>query len=95
MKVIEPKKMPDEPSSIVAKRHGHEENCLGCRIVSGGGLLGIAAYIATQSNRAKQNTAVYKACLLTISTGVAGLGVARIFDLYPFKHKPDSDKKIH
>lgn len=67
MKVIEPKKMPDEPSSILAKRH--EENCFGCRIVSGGGLLGIAAYIASQANRIKQNTAIYKACLLTISTG--------------------------
>uniref|UniRef100_A0A336K0C6 CSON010681 protein n=1 Tax=Culicoides sonorensis TaxID=179676 RepID=A0A336K0C6_CULSO len=92
MKVIEPsKKMTNESSSsVIAKRH--EENCLGCRLVSGGGLLGISGYVYSQVK--KQNSAFSKACLLTISTGVAGLGIARVFDLYPFKHRPDGDKKI-
>ncbi|XP_077296906.1 uncharacterized protein LOC143918746 [Arctopsyche grandis] len=63
---------------------GRDRDCWGCRMVSGCGLVGIGAYLATFS---KKNPATLgKGILATLSISFAGLGAARIFDLPPFKH---------
>ncbi|EFX66343.1 hypothetical protein DAPPUDRAFT_302732 [Daphnia pulex] len=59
-----------------------DKDCLGCRIVSGSGLIGAAAYIAHQS---KKSVNKWGRLFMQISSfGFASVGAARLLNIYPF-----------
>jgi len=69
-------KNPQEQSQLKVK------DCLSCRIWGGIAHLGIAAFVA--SHYGEMHSRGAKGFLLTFSSGLAYLGVARLFHLYPF-----------
>jgi len=72
---------------------GTNNDCLGCRIVSGTGLLGASAYILFQS---KSNTNKWGRLAMNImSIGFAAVGTARLLNVYPFNmtHKSIQNEK--
>lgn len=71
-----------DQKSIVAQRHTVKEDCLACRLISGGGLIGISVY--TYSQARKHPKAFNKIGLMMVTAAVAGIGVARLLDVYPF-----------
>jgi hypothetical protein len=56
--------MKEEAGSVITQR---SRDCLSCRLVSGGGLLGVGAYISYQSKRA--NNLTFKIIMNTIALG--------------------------
>nr|CAH0105528.1 unnamed protein product [Daphnia galeata] len=59
-----------------------DKDCLGCRIISGSGLIGAAAYIAHQS---KKSVHKWGTLFMQItSIGFATVGAARLLNIYPF-----------
>lgn len=40
-----------DQKSIVAQRHTVKEDCLACRLISGGGLIGISVYTYSQARK--------------------------------------------
>jgi len=60
-----------------------EANCLSCRYVTGVSLLGISTYIWTQLKHQKTRASYTANGVLAV--GVAVIGLARIFNTYPFK----------
>ncbi|CAB3377866.1 Hypothetical predicted protein [Cloeon dipterum] len=67
------------------------EDCFGCRMVSGGGLIGAGLYVAFQSKRA--NNLSVKVAMNTIALGAAGLGCARVLNLPPFNNIHKANKE--
>lgn len=57
--------MKEEIGSVITQR---SRDCLGCRLVSGGGLLGVGVYISYQSKRA--NNLTFKIIMNTIALGI-------------------------
>lgn len=70
-----------DTKSIVAQRHVVKEDCIACRLISGGGLIGISLYTFTQ---ARNHKSFNKAGLMAVTAVVAGVGAARLLDIYPF-----------
>jgi len=69
-----------------------DKDCIGCRIVSGTGLLGAAAYIWHQS---KSNSHKWgRLAMNCTSIGFAAVGTARLLNIYPFNvtHKSWKEK---
>lgn len=56
--------MKEEAGSVITQR---SRDCLGCRLVSGGGLVGVGVYISYQSKRA--NNVTFKIIMNTIALG--------------------------
>ncbi|KAK4002007.1 hypothetical protein OUZ56_003866 [Daphnia magna] len=59
-----------------------DRDCLGCRLISGSGLIGAAAYIAHHSNKSKHKWS--RVSMQMISIGFASVGSARLLNIYPF-----------
>jgi Domain of unknown function (DUF4536) len=64
LKLVSLAEMKEETGSVITQR---SRDCLGCRLVSGGGLLGVGAYISYQSKRA--NNLTFKIIMNTIALG--------------------------
>lgn len=71
--------MSDERHSVVT---GRNRDCLACRLVSGGGLIGAGIYVAHHSKKFNKTTG--KSIMFSIAAVLAGLGAARIMVLPPF-----------
>lgn len=65
--------------------HFAPKDCFGCRIVSGVGVCGIGLYVAHHARN--QSKAIQRNPMFLISAGVIGIGLARLFNTYPFKTK--------
>lgn len=70
-----------ENKSIVAQRHTVKEDCLACRLISGGGLIGISLYTYSQ---ARKHQSFNKYSLVAVTAAVAAIGFARLLDINPF-----------
>ncbi|XP_014205925.1 uncharacterized protein LOC106637599 [Copidosoma floridanum] len=71
-----------ESTSIIASRN---RECTACRVVSGSGLIGAGIYVAYHSQ--KLNKLPGKVMMFGLAATIGGLGVARIWDLPPFRHQ--------
>lgn len=67
--------------SVITNR---DRDCLLCRTVSGGGLIGAGIYVAHHSK--KFNKTPGKTIMFTIGGAIMLLGAARILNLPPFRH---------
>jgi hypothetical protein len=65
LKFVSLAEMKEEAGSVITQR---SRDCLGCRLVSGGGLLGVGVYISYQSKRA--NNLTFKIIMNTIALGI-------------------------
>ncbi|KAI4499709.1 hypothetical protein M0802_005279 [Mischocyttarus mexicanus] len=74
--------MPSTVNSIITNR---DRDCLSCRIVSGGGLIGSSLYVTYYTNQLQKTKG--KAVMYTIASGLALLGTARILNLPPFRNQ--------
>ncbi|XP_046750978.1 uncharacterized protein LOC124414104 [Diprion similis] len=71
--------MSEDWQSVVTSR---DRDCLGCRLVSGGGLIGAGIYVAYHSKQFNKITG--KSVMFSFAAVLAGLGTARIMRLPPF-----------
>lgn len=64
------------------------EDCLGCRLVGGGGCLGASVYVAYHATR--NTNRIGRSLTLVFAGALAGIGITRLLRLPPFdkgKHK--------
>jgi hypothetical protein len=61
------------------------DDCLGCRLTSGFGVIGAGVYVAYYAR--KQSGMMGKVVLGSVSTGLFGLGLCRLLQLPPFASK--------
>ncbi|KAK7078340.1 hypothetical protein SK128_020718 [Halocaridina rubra] len=76
----------DKTSSKIA-----DNDCLGCRIVSGGGLILASVYVGYHAGR-NRNT-VGRTLTFLFSGALGGIGLTRLLKLPPFNSKIQSIKE--
>ncbi|KAK2576003.1 hypothetical protein KPH14_007362 [Odynerus spinipes] len=74
--------MSSTVNSIITSRN---RDCLGCRIVSGLGLVGSGLYVSHHSRKLQNSKG--KTAMYTIGSALVFLGTARIMDLPPFRNQ--------
>ncbi|XKL69288.1 hypothetical protein PGB90_007057 [Kerria lacca] len=60
---------------------GRPRDCMPCKLISGGGLIGMGLYVGYFSQKYQK---LEKIAMLGITAGLIYLGTARFLDLYPF-----------
>uniref|UniRef100_A0ABD2XHK9 Distal membrane-arm assembly complex protein 1-like domain-containing protein n=1 Tax=Trichogramma kaykai TaxID=54128 RepID=A0ABD2XHK9_9HYME len=71
-----------EARSIISSR---DRDCLGCRLVSGSGLIGAGLYILYHARG--MTKVAGKSIMFTAGGASMAIGLARIFDFPPFRQK--------
>ncbi|XP_046833061.1 uncharacterized protein LOC124954194 [Vespa velutina] len=69
-------------NSVITNR---DRDCLACRIISGGGLIGSGIYVYYHSKKLQKPKG--KTVMYTIASALVLLGTARIMDLPPFRNQ--------
>ncbi|XP_043480407.1 uncharacterized protein LOC122510069 [Leptopilina heterotoma] len=72
--------MPETIKSVITNR---DRTCLGCRLVSGCGLLGSGMYVSYHSKKFQKIPV--KSVMLTVGGALMALGTARVLNLPPFQ----------
>ncbi|KAI4483746.1 uncharacterized protein LOC122514341 [Polistes fuscatus] len=74
--------MSSTVNSIITNR---DRDCLACRIISGGGLIGAGLYVSYNSKKLQKTKG--KAVMYTLASGLVLLGTTRILNLPPFRNQ--------
>ncbi|XP_029051559.1 uncharacterized protein LOC114880093 [Osmia bicornis bicornis] len=77
--------MPETSSTVDNIINHRNRDCLGCRIVSGCGLIGSGLYVSHHSKKFQRN--IGKSIMYTIGSALIFLGTARLLDLPPFRNQ--------